>query len=183
MGETGSGKDTVANLLPYPKIVSYKTGPMRPSDVQGVTHHFISDEKMDELVASGKMLAYTKTGEVRYCATVDQLVEDTYVYIINPDGVRWMKRNYKGDDVDILVFGLYNDLATRIGRCESRGDDPNVVCDRIIHEQLDFFQFRMNGEFDYIINNRDSRLTALTVEHLIDTNLELLRTLSTKCNE
>ena len=88
VAETGAGKDTVANKLPYSKVVSYKASTMRDTDIQGVTHHFISDEDMDILEKRDDIIAYTNTGGIRYCATEDQLKNDISIYVINPDGVR-----------------------------------------------------------------------------------------------
>ena len=68
VAETGAGKDTVASKLPYSKVVSFKTGPMRDSDIDGVTHHFISEERMNILEQQNDIIAWTKTGNIRYCA-------------------------------------------------------------------------------------------------------------------
>jgi guanylate kinase len=103
VAETGAGKDTVANKLPYPKVVSYKTGPMRNSDIQGVTHHFISDDEMDEMERSDKIIAWAHTGNIRYCATEDQLTDDIMIYIINPDGIRWFKEYYNRDNFHPII--------------------------------------------------------------------------------
>lgn len=167
VGETGCGKDTIANKLPYPKIVSYKTGPMRDTDTQGVTHHFISDEYMDDLEYSNNIIAWTKTGNIRYCATEDQLDIDVSIYIINPDGVRWFKENYKGPDLHIVIVGLYVDLEIRRSRCRIRSDFETVFENRVAAEQEDYDKFRLNGEFDYMIKNNDSNKTAAIIHNII----------------
>lgn len=171
VGETGCGKDTVANKLSYPKVVSYKTGPMRDSDVEGVTHFFISDEEMDALEDKGGLIAWTRTGDVRYCATVDQLKEYISIYIINPDGVRWFKENYKGEDLNIIVIGLYLDLETRQSRCRLRSDFESTFENRVLAEQNDYDRFRLDGEFDYMIKNEDSNKTAFVIYSILNTEV------------
>ena len=171
VGETGCGKDTVARKLPYPKVVSYKTGPLRNSDVEGVTHFFISDEEMDALEDKGDLIAWTRTGDIRYCATVDQLKKDISIYIINPDGVRWFKENYKGEDLNIIVIGLYLDLETRQSRCRLRSDFESTFENRVLAEQNDYDRFRLDGEFDYMIKNEDSNKTAFAIYSILNTEV------------
>ena len=171
VGETGCGKDTVANKLPYPKVVSYKTGPLRNSDVEGVTHFFISDEEMDALEDKGGLIAWTKTGDIRYCATMDQLKADINIYIINPDGVRCFKENYKGDDLNIIVIGLYLPLGIRQSRCRLRSDFKSTFENRVLAEQNDYDRFRLDGEFDYMIKNEDSNKTAFIIYSILNTEV------------
>ena len=170
VGETGSGKDTIANKLPYKKVISYTTRPMRDVDINGVNHWFISDKEMDELEKKD-LIAWTKTGEVRYCATVDSLIEDTMIYIINPDGVRWFKKHYKGSEVNIIVIGIYLPLEERKRRCKDRSDFNSSFIKRVKDEQKDFDKFRLNGEFDFLIKNTDSNITAKIIESIININL------------
>ena len=171
VAETGAGKDTVANKLPYSKVVSYKTGPMRASDVQHVTHHFISNDEMDILEKRDDIIAYTNTGGIRYCATEDQLKEDVSIYIINPDGVRWFRENYKGPELHFIVIGLYVPLEVRRSRCRTRSDFETVFEKRVEAEQDDYNKFRVNGEFDYLICNKDSNLTANIIYDIIQHEL------------
>ncbi len=170
VGETGSGKDTVANKLPYKKVVSYTTRPMRDADINGVNHWFISDEEMDELEKEN-LIAWTKTGEVRYCATVGSLIDNTMIYIINPDGVRWFKEHYKGDEINVITIGIYVPLEERKRRCKNRSDFNSSFIKRVKDEQEDFDKFRLNGEFDYLIKNTDSNITAKIIESIININL------------
>ena len=171
VSETGAGKDTVVNKLPYPKVVSYKTGPLRDSDVEGVNHFFVSNAKMDALEEKGGLIAYTNTGGIRYCATEDQLKEDVTLYIINPDGIRWFRENYKGDTLNVIVIGLYLDLETRKERCKTRSDFNTVFDSRVAAEEADFDQFRLNGEFDYMIKNNDSEKTAIIIHSILNKEL------------
>ena len=172
VGETGSGKDTVARKLPYKKVISYTTRPMRDADINGVNHWFISDKEMDELEKKD-LIAWTKTGEVRYCATVDSLIDNTMIYIINPNGVRWFKEHYKGHEINVITIGIYVPLEDRKERCKNRSDFKTSFMQRVKDEQKDFDKFRLNGEFDYLIKNTDSNITAQIIKNIIDTNLSV----------
>ena len=171
VAETGAGKDTVANKLPYTKIVSYKTGPLRDSDIQWITHNFISDDEMNYIEKRDDIIAWTKTGDIRYCATSDQLKEDISIYIINPDGVRWFRENYKGPELHFIVIGLYVPLEVRRSRCRTRSDFETVFEKRVAAEQDDYDKFRVNGEFDYLITNNDSTQTAAIVYDIIQKDI------------
>jgi len=168
VGETGCGKDTVANKLPYHKVVSYKTGPMRSSDVEGVSHIFVSEKEMDQLEKRDDIIAWIKTGDIRYCATMDQLNSDISIYIINPDGVRWLNKHCKNYDTNIIIIGLYSSLIVRQNRCMARGDSITSFKNRVMAEQNDYNIFRLNGEFDYLINNKNSNTSASIIRRICD---------------
>ena len=167
VGETGSGKDTVANMLSYDKVVSYTDRPARSEDVQGVHHYFLSKAGMDAKLGLYRPLAYTQIGEYRYCAFKEQLINDVTVYVINPDGVKWMKEHYKGNDIKILTIGLYLPLSERAERCKDRSDFNNAFYKRVADEQREFDNFRLNGEFDYLIKNNDSKKTASIINTIV----------------
>lgn len=172
VGETGAGKDTIADMLPYPKVISYKTGPMRDTDIEGVTHFFITDEQMDELEKRDDLIAWTKTGNIRYCATADQLKDDVTIYILNPNGVRWFNENYKKNDLNIVIIGLYASLEERKRRCKHRSDFKTTFMNRVSSEQSDYDKFRLEGEFDYIIKNKNSDRTATIMYNIIKEELK-----------
>ena len=92
VGESGVGKDTVAKLLGYPQVCSYKEGSPRVGEVNGIQHYFVTKEEMDEICKRDDLIAYTQTGEVRYCATSEQLNHPITIYIINEDGMKWFKQ-------------------------------------------------------------------------------------------
>ena len=172
VAETGAGEDTVANKLPYPKVVSYTTRERRKIvDQPWVSHHFISDDEMNYIEKRDDIIAWTKTGDIRYCATSDQLKEDISIYIINPDGVRWFRENYKGPELHFIVIGLYVPLEVRRSRCRTRSDFETVFESRVLAEQADYDWFRANGEFDYMINNKDSNLTANIIYDIIQKDI------------
>ena len=171
VGETGSGKDTVVRKIVEPSdlVVSYTTRPKRDREVNGVHHWFVSDEEMDRIEKEETVIAWTKTGNVRYCATVEKLNEAS-VYIINPDGIRWFKE-HGTKDLEIITIGIYAPLDERRERCKYRSDYNTSFNRRVADEQLDFANFRLNGEFDYLVNNKDSDKTAEIIKHIMQMEL------------
>lgn len=167
VSETGAGKDTVAALLPFPKVVSYTTRPMRREDIDGVNHHFVTESFYKSWVKDrNDIVSYTKTGNVRYWA-LEKDLEETSIYIINPDGVRWFKQNYNGPEINFITIGLYVDLEERVNRCKTRSDFASSFYKRVADEQHDYDLFRLNGEFDYLIKNNDSNETAEIIKNIL----------------
>lgn len=170
VGETGSGKDTIAKELEYfHKVISYTTRPKRNTDVEGITHYFVTDEKMDELLKKYKkedIIAYTNKGGARYFATRDELKEGNNIYIINPDGIEWFKK-YGPKDIKYLTFYIHLGLRERMERCRDRSDFKEKFYNRVMEESGDFSEFRLGDDYDFIINNKNSKRSAEIIEGIV----------------
>lgn len=162
LGKTSSGKDTVAKYIKarynIPMICSNTTRPMRDYETDGVQHYFISKERMQEILATESVIAYTKfpkTG-VEYCATLESIQSDIAVYIIDPSGVDWFKAN--GCIADTEFFSIYVDLSEEeiLRRAINRGDDIKSIMKRLDSEREMFDNFKQYKGYDYIINNSGS---------------------------
>ncbi len=62
-GPHGSGKDTLANLLPftlpnYRKVVRYTTRPQGLAEVQGIDYHFVGTSTFTEMAQSGEFIEF-----------------------------------------------------------------------------------------------------------------------------
>ena len=188
VGETGAGKDTVANKLcdinNMSKVVSYTTRPIRENETNGVEHYFITKEESDKIKQSNELIAYTKIGEVEYYATVEELLKKD-IYIIDPQGVRYFKS--KKDilnkyNISIVTIGICLPLEERKNRCMNTRSDYNTAFDkRVESEKWDFIRFRTDIEFDYLIHNKDSNKTANVIKNIIEveTYNQLLKELNT----
>lgn len=160
VGESGVGKDSVAKELGYPQVCSYKEGRPRVGEVNGREHYFVTTEEMDKICKRDDLIAYTQTGSVRYCATSDQLNHPITIYIINEDGVKWFKKNYKHDDIELVTIGLTLDPKERLKRLTNRKDVDKAIIDRFIAENLEQTIFKMGYNYDLLINNYESAKTA-----------------------
>lgn len=156
VGKSGSGKTTIVNKLEkeygLKSILSYTTRPKRSEDEYG--HIFITK---DDFYALRDIVGYTEYGNNLYCATAQQ-VENNDLYIINPDGVDFFKRNYKGLKEVVVVYivtdlDTHKDFNNRYERMISRGD---TVADASYRVALDNFEFRNFEEIaDVIIVNNE----------------------------
>ena len=180
VGETGSGKTTVCNYLPFHKVCSYSTRPIRIGEVNGRDHIFISDEKMDDIEKNEHIIAWSNNCGYRYCATEEMLKCGVNLYIIDPAGVEWFQKSYSGDELMTITIGLFVDRNIREERCKNRSDFETKFKKRSDDEKEIYGNFRCNGKFDYCIKNKDSLTTACIIENIIKTEVMQERNL---CND
>ena len=167
VGETGSGKDTVAGFLPYKKVISYTTRPMRTYEEDGKQHYFVSDYAMDDLVDNEDFIAYTKIGEYRYGAIFRDCDADTMVYIIDPKGIEWFK-DHGPKNIEYITILLHVPLIERMRRCKNRSDYEKNFMKRNKAERDMFEDFMLSGDWDYIIKNHDAYQTAKSIRKLVE---------------
>lgn len=158
VGKTSSGKDTVAKVLKekygIPAVVSTTTRPMRCYETNGKEHYFVTKTEMNNILNTQTVLAYTKNDKtgIEYCATLESLPSDTCVYIINPDGIRWLKEH---NNNSYHLICVYVDLSEDqiIERGKLRGDDPDTLRLRLESERKEFDEYRDSHDYDCIIYN------------------------------
>ncbi len=157
VGMSGSGKDTAAKYIRerygIDMLVSYTTRPKREYETNGKEHWFISKQEMDQLKREEEMIAYTinpMTG-IEYCTTVSQMEGRDVIYIINPEGIRWMKENRP----ELEVVSIY--ISVPVGelrqRLKDRGDQKEVFEKRLESEIAEFTAFADAEEYDILIRN------------------------------
>lgn len=163
VGRSGSGKDTVVDYLckhyGYKRIVSYTTRPPRNARDK---HIFVTDEEFDRLK---NIVAYTEYNGYRYCATAEQ-VEDADLYIIDPAGVEYFKKHYKGRK-GVRVIGLECDLLFAFNRMRKRGDSLDEASERVRNDNETFKNYSMLC--DYIVNaNLNINVVANQIQKYIE---------------
>lgn len=158
VGKTSSGKDTVARFLAkkyeIPMVVSYTTRPKREKETDGVEHYFISEEQMQTILQKEDIIAYTKNEQtgIEYCASLQGMTHDPMIYIINPDGIAWMKENGKGDFTLTTIYVNCPEEIIR-QRALQRGDIPEVFEKRLASEREEFDIFARGTDWNYFIQN------------------------------
>lgn len=165
VGETGTGKDTVAKYLGMNQVVSYTTRLKRDNETEGVEHYFISEDEYDKVIKNEHIIAPANIGSTKYFAIYERLEGDN-IYIIEPSGVDWIRDN-PIEGLNVITVGLYVPLNERMRRCSWRSDFNSSFKKRVDDETKLFEQFRINGNFDYIINNKDSKTTAEIIKGII----------------
>jgi guanylate kinase len=107
VGPSGSGKTHMAcrleNEYGIPQIQSRTTRPKRKPDEVG--HTFVTEEEFDTYQES-HMIAYTKFGEHRYCCLHRDLTEPVMTYVIDEDGLLYLRKNFS-EMYDIFAVKLY----------------------------------------------------------------------------
>jgi len=150
VGESGNGKTSVSEQLETKYglnvIQSYTTRPERYSGERG--HIFVSDQEFDKLQ---DFVAYTKFDKFRYCATADQ-IEQNSVYVIDPAGITYFKRHYHGNKKAYVIY-IYTSLTNRVLRMKKRGDTRDKVIRRLINDNDSFEGVKENA--DISIDNDD----------------------------
>lgn len=160
VGKTSTGKDTVCNYMKQKygvkQVISYSTREMRSYEKNGVQHYFVSNQEMDELEKHDDLLAWTKfpkTG-IRYCATLSSIGDaETAAYILNPDGVNWMREHADNLNAEIII--IYMNLSEEAirQRARLRGDDPEKIEERLSSESEEFDKFYDSGAFDFEVDS------------------------------
>lgn len=136
VGPSGSGKTTLEYNLSrrfdgLRRMESYTTRPERYKDEPG--HIFVTDKIFDSL---GPMVAYTEINGYKYGVIASQ-IESADTYVIDTDGVRYLKEHYTGDR-KFKVIWLYASEVFAKSRMFLRGDSDYAVSSRIEHDKEAF---------------------------------------------
>ncbi len=160
IGKTSSGKDTLAKILhekyEYPFMVSYTTRPKRDYETNGKEHYFVTEDEAKELTCGyTNCLALTEIDNNHYFTLPSQVMDNDYIYIIDPSGVDYINKYYP----DIQLFSVYVDCPEMIikNRAILRGDDTEKVISRLNDERQQMDNFRDGKLWNYIIDNSKSK--------------------------
>lgn len=155
IGRTSSGKDYIAKRLStifdYPLVVSHTTRPMRKKETSGIEHWFDTKEEFQNVLDNQTVIAYTKIGEYEYCATLEDIKQDS-IYVIDPNGLEYLKTNF-GNELDIITVYIYCDDSVRKIRSIMRQDTIADWEKRNKAEDRQFMEFEANRKWDVIIDN------------------------------
>ena len=164
VGKSGSGKSTLAQHMVehygWKEVLSYTTRPPRYPDE--ATHLFVDDAHFDDLERTENICAYTEFDGHRYGAT-DTQVDKADIYVIDPDGVEYFLRAYKGRKVPIVVYLKAPDELL-VKRMKRRGDSEEKIKARIENDKVKFKA--CDGEYytDYVIPVVDEGVEISTQE-------------------
>lgn len=170
VGASGSGKTTVVEILQqkygWKSIDSYTTRPPRYEGERG--HIFVNKALFDELT---DRVGYTKFDGNEYCATADQ-VENSDIYIIDPDGIDYFVHNYQGNKTPI-VFCLQVTDGDAMFHMSMRGDNYDAVLQRHMHDKEAFANLEKRLQFmsmEYMTCHSDEINTPEVIAQIIYEN-------------
>lgn len=157
LGETGSGKDTVREILKsmgLKTVISYTTRPPREHEVDGVDYHFISASEFKLMIYQGLFAEYevfnTCTGRHYWGTAIEDCVPNA-IKIVEPSGLRQLK-SLKGDLVYSIL--LKSSTPTRLKRLMGRGDRVDEIHRRLKSDEVDFKG--IEDMVDLVIENEGS---------------------------
>ncbi len=160
MGKSASGKDTIyrqlllSEELKLKKIVPYTTRPIREHEKDGVQYFFVTEERLRELKAEGKVIecrSYDTIHGVWYYFTVadDQvdLDRDDYLIIGTPESYISTKEYYGEDRVVPIYIEL--DDGVRLQRALNRENGQitpryEEMCRRFLADAEDFSEKKLD---------------------------------------
>ena len=156
VGMTGRGKDTFAKEISerykIPIVCSYTTRDMRPGEVDGREHHFISKERMKSLLDEANVIAYAKKPSgVEYCATLESLPDEA-IYIIDPEGIAYLQRHFAGK-LDLFIVEITCPIEVVKRRVIQRGDDFETFLKRNADEEKEWSEFHDSGVWQISIDS------------------------------
>lgn len=162
MGKSSSGKDTIYEklmkdvFLGLKRMVSYTTRPIREGERDGVEYHFVTEERLEELQAAGKVVelrAYnTVHGVWKYftvCEDEMNLQKDSYAVIGTLESWHAMCE-YFGKEVMVPIYievedGLRLERALSRERTQSQ-PKYTELCRRFLADAEDFSEQNLEKE-------------------------------------
>lgn len=160
IGPSGTGKSTVANALPFPQVVSYRTRPPRAGEVDGVDGHFVTKEEFHQMYT--QMIAKTIYSGNYYGITQGELLdleESPMVYVVDDKGYFGLKENLKKLEgyKNVKVIGIFidSDEEELAARMRQQGRSEEEIDVRLNRLALDYAS---RDVMDYVIVNREGML-------------------------
>lgn len=150
VGRSGSGKDTLANILKdtygYSQLYSTTTRPRRTPDE--ATHVFVTEEEANQMT---ERVAETVIDGYQYFATKGQF-EECDIYVIDPRGLDCVCKN--APDIPLYVVYVEASQDTRLARAKSRAADPESAEKIFYSRQAD--EDAQFSEFEALIKDKEA---------------------------
>jgi guanylate kinase len=170
VAKSSSGKDAILNKIVelYPSIktiVSYTSRPIREGETNGITYHYISDEKVKQMLNNNVFLEHriykTIKGDWVYGVSknsFDLKSDDIYIVILDLQGLKQLKQYLEDNNKSESLTSIYIKASgkTRLLRSlqrENNLDDDmcKEICRRYISDEEDMLG--AEEYCDYVVNN------------------------------
>lgn len=174
-GPTAVGKGTVVDFIVknFENIhlsVSATTREPRPGEIEGQSYFFMSNDKFDELVATGQMLEFAVVHGVNKYGTPKQPVMDALqrgeqvILEIDIQGARQVKKSMPEANLVFIAPPNWEELVSRLQLRAT--ESPEEQARRLETAKR---ELAAQGEFDHVvINDEVARCAAEVVELMKD---------------
>lgn len=160
IGASGSGKSSISNKLPFPKVVCYKSRKAREGEVEGIDSYFISERHFKEI--ESQMIATTHYAGNYYGITQGELFEletSPMIYVVDMNGYRELKealKKIKGYEnvkvVSIFLEVSAYELQVRMEKANRSKGEIDVRLGRLHLDEAS------KDSCDYIIKNENNQI-------------------------
>lgn len=154
IGKSASGKDTIYRelakdpALGLKEVVIYTTRPIREGEQDGITYHFVTEERRKELLEEGKVIEHrtyqTIHGPWHYFTVHDDQIDlkkENYIVIGTLESYIQIRR-YFGEEVVVPIY-IEVETGERLARAlerERKQENPKYeeMCRRFLADEKDF---------------------------------------------
>lgn len=177
MGHSGSGKDTVSNMLSeelnFRKIIPVTTRPMRNGERNGIDYFFYDDnyfnEERDNLIAIREFNVWN--GDTWKYAFDKRAFNSNDTVVVTTDllGFKTLKNTFKED----MVIGIFLDvpISTLVKRLKERNTPQKEISRRLVDDMNKYKNFKKeyNGNVPYMFTVRNVYLdkTLYTIKNIL----------------
>ncbi|MDI7861086.1 guanylate kinase [Rhizobiaceae bacterium n13] len=170
---SGAGKSTIARLLlskddNLSLSVSVTTRSRRPSEIEGVHYHFVSEREFERLRDSDSLLEWAQVhgnfyGTPREPVEIAMAEGRDMLFDIDWQGAQQLQEKMKADVVSIFVLPptMY-ELQSRLHRRAE--DTEEVIAKRLANSRSEIEHWR---EYDYVLVNDDLDTAFEAVQSII----------------
>ena len=172
MGQSGSGKDTLAHSLAehagWHNVVSCTTRPQREYEIEGKDYYFISDDEFAQKVLNGDLLEATYFNTWHYGTMKSALHDGVNVGVWNPEGYDCLRETVKFDsEIKLFAYYLRCDDKTRLLRQLNREEHPDVkeIVRRFGTDEEDF-EWLEDDDIEVLWNDNwdNARLNSIRIQ-------------------
>jgi guanylate kinase len=171
---SGAGKSTIArNILeadPEMKLsVSVTTRQRRPSEIEGVHYHFVSQKEFERLRSSDSLLEWAEVhgnfyGTPREAAENALASGGDMLFDIDWQGALQLQEKMPADVVSIFI--LPPTMAELQARLHRRAEDSaEVIATRLANARAEIVHWR---EYDYVVVNDDLNRAFASVRAIVE---------------
>jgi guanylate kinase len=172
LGPSGVGKSTIAKKINLPKILSYRTRPIRKNEKQKNDGYFISEEQFQQMDQQKRWLAKTTYAGYHYGITQNELAIlkiSPAIYIVDYPGLTYLEKMVAMNKSAVRLISIFINAPKEhlISRMQKDQRDLKSIQDRVTQIEKDL---KNKDKCDYLISNIDLKETVSNIIKIIEHN-------------